>query len=83
MKIPGSEEFDLIITQSIERYLEMPSHEARETIKREWREQIATLLTAFLSMLSRRRGSPYGFMYKSRSKGDSQYIVPFRDGEAF
>jgi GTPase Era involved in 16S rRNA processing len=47
MRTPFTEQFDLILTQSIERYSEMTRAKAIEAIEKEWPKQMAVVLEEF------------------------------------
>ncbi len=76
-EIVGAETLDLILTQAIERYIEMGADEAERAIEIEWHEQVAALLTEFLfkSRCDKCDGE-MEFVEMSREDGDSNYIVP-------
>lgn len=67
--------FDLILTQSIERYSEMKPEEAHKAIRVEWKDQAGVLLRELF--FGNRRERPR-FRHRARRDGNGTYLEPCR-----
>ena len=75
-----AELLELILTQSIERYLEMKPAEVDKAIMREWPQQIRTLLRVFLyKTMCDKCQTQVRFMLVMKSKGGGGYVAPICD----
>ncbi len=77
MKTPMSETIDLVLTQAIERYVDMSPEEAYNAIVTEWHEQMAAILIEFFfkTTCNNCDGMP-DFIELPREQGGTHYVVP-------
>ena len=72
-----TELLELILTQSIERYIEMKPAEAEKAITREWPQQIRTLLRVFLHKTTCDKcQTSVRFMILMKGDGSGSYVSP-------
>ena len=76
-----AELLELILTQSIERYLEMKPAEAEKAIMREWpQQQLRTLIRVFLHKTTCDKcHTQVRFMLLMKKNGSGGYVAPVCD----
>ncbi len=72
-----TELLDLILTQALERYVEMKPEDVEKAIKKEWPQQIGTLIRVFLHKTRCDKcNMQVRFTLLMKANGHSGYVAP-------